>query len=117
MSCPDCKGQIIETDKMGEHCSKCGLIIETYNKPHIQLFKPMKIKKGKLKRKNTKAFRNKSCLICGKMENLSVHHVIPKRTGLRTRKVILCRHPCHDIADKIANIIYAKHVTLEGEGG
>lgn len=101
--CPisNCGGITYESGVAGEYCSKCGLIVETY------YHQPKKLK-SKVVHK-----RKQSCYGCGGTQNLTIHHIIPKRIGLKTTIILLCRHPCHDIADKIATTIYPKEVTLK----
>ena len=95
-----CGGKTYESGIAGEYCSKCGLIISSYYE-HKDTKKPKTHK------------RKQSCYGCGGTQNLTMHHIIPKRVGLRTQFIILCRKPCHDIADKIATTIYPKEVTLK----
>ena len=39
------------------------------------------------------------CKGCGTKEDLTKHHIIPKRTGKKSGTITLCRG-CHNIADR-----------------
>ncbi len=79
MKCPDCNKKVLS--KQLEHCIYCGLIFNTY--------KPIK------KSHNVSVYNGKSCFGCKTRDNLSKHHVVPKRLKLKSKKkVILCKS-CH----------------------
>lgn len=92
--CPVCNTYTITSGLMGEYCGKCGLILNSYNK----LF-PSEPKEGK-------------CRICKTETEVQEHHIIPKRTKLKTKTVSLCKR-CHRIADLIANVLYPKEIKIE----
>lgn len=94
--CPTCRGGLITSDVTGEFCSKCGLIISTIT----NIFP----KVGKI--------RTGRCSICKEINKIQQHHIVPKRLGLKTRKISLCPR-CHKIADLIANTIYPKDIIIE----
>jgi len=103
---------------MAEHCDKCGLIIATYTNPLGPAYKnkkPDHIKEIKHQKKVNKPQpqKKKVCKACGGTTNITLHHMIPKRTGIKGKKVLLCRTPCHNIADMIANVIYRNEVTIK----
>lgn len=46
-------------------------------------------------------------------DKVTIHHIIPRRMGGKKKKIALCRNPCHDIADKIADAIYPQEVKVQ----
>ena len=97
MTCPSCNGKIQENDVVGAYCIKCGLILSSYN-PSIKFKKSFS--------------RYGTCIGCGTKDNLTIHHIIPLREGGKKDIVLLCRTPCHNIADKIANVLYPKQIKI-----
>lgn len=100
MGCPSCYGVVKENQVGGDYCINCGLIIATYQKS-------MKIKNKTKQRKSKK----RKCRFCSEIRNLSIHHIVPKRTKKKTKKVILCQR-CHEIADAIANELYPQQIDI-----
>ena len=92
MKCPECFGMsIIKRDGIGQFCTDCGIVLKDYfdgmRKDNIFI--------GKLDK----------CNGCGSMDNLSRHHVKPKREFGSGKVIVLCRY-CHNVADFMCDILY-----------
>jgi len=86
-----CDGEIANSGDLGKYCKKCGLILQKVT---------------------PKSMHGKKCRICRSNNQLSEHHIIPKRTGLKTKKVILCKL-CHRIADLLASVLYPDKLKVD----
>ena len=99
LDCPTCQGVLKGSDLYGKYCSKCGLIISTFQKARNVTIKN--------DRRTIKAVPiiKRYCQGCKTQANITLNHIIPKREGLKTRVIILCRK-CHNIADELADTLY-----------
>lgn len=106
MACPDCKGtKPIMDSPSGDYCTGCGLILGTYKPIPRQLHNSRKKnKRNRLVRKGL------YCKGCSTTENLTLHHIIPKRAGGK-KTIVLCRY-CHNIADRLADSLYPKQLAI-----
>ena len=91
-----CDAPILNSTIGDEYCSKCGEILGSADE--LKVLKDIKgpVRLGK-------------CQACKKKLMLERHHIIPKRTGLKTKYLFLCTS-CHEIADYLADTYYVKEV-------
>ena len=118
MRCPVCHSQTKE-GITGEYCCKCGLLIDSFYDASPSYKFRRKLKADTKSQQKQIYKKLKKCETCGSMEDLTLHHIIPKRVLKKMKpeerdgkKILLCRK-CHNLADKMAEAIYPKEVEIK----
>ena len=101
--CSKCKlGQYNVSSSNEIYCTRCGYIIPSV----ISSMQYRKLIRAEFKKEKLIIAKNNKCPFCNNKKPLTAHHLTPQRTGKKS-KVVLCCRECHNIADKIADMMFA----------